>query len=90
MTYSKTEAAYLILKSVKKPLHVKEIINIAVSKNMIKTSGKTPESTLAVDLLLENRRRTERDIEHRFVKLGVGTWGLREWFIKTSQDYTKK
>lgn len=79
MTYSKTEAAYLILKLGKKPLHVTEIIKIALDKKMIKTNGKTPESTLAVDLLLETRRRTKQGVKQRFVKVGTGTWGLKEW-----------
>lgn len=79
MAYSKTEAAYLILKSSKKPLHVGEIVEIALEKNMIKTSGKTPESTLAVDLLLETRRRAKQEVKQRFVKVGSGTWGLTEW-----------
>lgn len=79
MTYSKTEAAYLILKSSRKPLHVDEIIEIALDKKMIKTKGKTPESTLAVDLLLETRRRAKQGVKQRFVKVGTGTWGLTEW-----------
>lgn len=77
--FSKTEATYKILKEAKKPLHVAEIIKIALAKRMIKTKGKTPESTLAVDLLLENRRRTQQGIKLRFVKVGSGTWGLTEW-----------
>lgn len=79
MIYSKTEAAYLILKSSKKPLHIGEIIKIALVKKMIKTSGKTPQSTLAVDLLLENRRRANQGVKQRFIKVGSGTWGLTEW-----------
>ena len=74
MTYSKTEAAYLILKSSKKPLHVSEIIKIALGKKMIKTKGKTPESTLAVDLLLENRRREKQGIKPRFEKGRMVLW----------------
>lgn len=77
--FSKTEAAYKILKDTKKPLHVAEIVKIALAKKMIETKGKTPESTLAVDLLLENRRKTEQGIKLRFVKVGSGTWGLTEW-----------
>lgn len=76
---SKTEAAYNVLKSAKKPLHVVEIIKIALAKKIIQTKGKTPESTLAVDLLLENRRKTKKGIKLRFVKVGPGTWGLSEW-----------
>ena len=79
MTYSKTEAAYLVLRSNKKPLHVNEIIKIALDKKMIKTKGKTPESTLAVDLLLENRRKAKQGVKPRFVKVGPGVWGLTEW-----------
>lgn len=77
--FSKTEAAYKILKEAKKPLHVAEIVKIAIAKKMIRTKGKTPESTLAVDLLLENRRKTEQGVKLRFVKVGSGTWGLTEW-----------
>jgi DNA-directed RNA polymerase delta subunit len=77
--YSKTEAAYKILKDTKKPLHVQEIIKIALAKKMIKTKGKTPESTLAVDLLLENRRKTKQGLKHRFLKVGSGVWGLTDW-----------
>lgn len=77
--FSKTEAAYKILKEAKKPLHVAEIVKIAIAKKMIRTKGKTPESTLAVDLLLENRRKTEQGVKLRFVKVRSGTWGLTEW-----------
>ena len=77
--FSKTEATYKILKAVKKPLHVKKIIEIAILKKMITTKGKTPESTLAVDLLLENRRKAKQGIKPRFIKVGSGTWGLVEW-----------
>jgi hypothetical protein len=77
--YSKTDAAYLILKEFKKPLHVADIIKIALSKKLIKTIGKTPESTLAVDLLLENRRRTKKGTALRFVRISSRTWGLTEW-----------
>ncbi|MFH1968276.1 MAG: winged helix-turn-helix domain-containing protein [bacterium] len=77
--FSKTEAAYKILKNAKKPLHVEEIIKIAISKKMIETKGKTPESTLAVDLLLENRRKDKQGVKPRFIKVGPGTWGLVDW-----------
>lgn len=77
--YSKTEAAYKILKESKKPLHVEDIIKIALDKKLIKTQGKTPESTLAADLLFENRRKTKKGSKLRFIKVGSGTWGLTEW-----------
>ena len=55
-------------------MHLKEIIEIALDKGMIKTSGKTPESTLATDLLLENRRRTDQGTKKRFKKIGPAIW----------------
>ncbi|MDP3764849.1 MAG: winged helix-turn-helix domain-containing protein [bacterium] len=76
---SKTEAAYKILKEAKKPLYVGDIIKTALAKKLIKTKGKTPDSTLAVDMLLENRRRAKQGVKPRFVKVAPATWGLTEW-----------
>lgn len=76
---SKTEATYKILKRYRKPLHVKEIINIALSQKMIFTKGKTPESTLGADLYSENKRRKEQGRRTRFCRVGPGIWGLTEW-----------
>jgi hypothetical protein len=78
-TLSKTAAAYVILKAAKKPMHVDKIIQLALEKKLISTKGKTPESTMSVDMLLENRRRKERGAPLRFVKVGPATWGLSEW-----------
>lgn len=75
---SKTEAAYIILKNAKKPLHVKEIIKIALAKGMIETKGLTPESTLNADLYLENKRRLKQGKKPRFVKVARGMWALAE------------
>lgn len=75
---SKTEAAYKILKAAKKPMHVKEIVKVALAKDMINTSGKTPDATLAVELLMENRRREKNGIKPRFKKVGPSTWELIE------------
>lgn len=76
--FSKTEAAYRIIKAAGKPMHVKEIIEVALAKKMIKTSGKTPHATLEAELLLENKRKAKRDIKPRFVKVGPSTWALTE------------
>ena len=76
---SKTTAGYMILAESKKPMHVHEICEIAIKRGLIKTKGKTPASTLAADLLLENRRRESTGKKTRFVKVGSGTWALAEW-----------
>ena len=71
---SKTEAAYLILTEYNKPMNVREIVKIALDRGLIEVKGKTPDSTLAADLLQENRRRTERNLPLRFRKVSPGTW----------------
>lgn len=76
---SKTAAAYLILKAAKKPMHVDKIVQLAIEKKLISTKGKTPESTMSVDMLLENRRRKARGATLRFEKVGPAIWGLSEW-----------
>jgi hypothetical protein len=76
---SKTEAAYKILKEEKKPLHSSEIIKLAIKKGLIETKGKTPESTLNVDIYLENKRRLARKDTCRFKKVGPAIFALTEW-----------
>jgi hypothetical protein len=71
---SKTNAAYSILQEYKKPMKVKEIIDIALKRGMIEVNGKTPESTLASDLLQENRRKQKQNRPVRFKKVGPGQW----------------
>ena len=77
--YTKTQAAFIILKEHGKPLHVKEIIRIALSKKMIDTKGKTPIATLLADFHNENKRRAKRNDILRFVRISPGIWGLAEW-----------
>ena len=59
-------------------MHIKEIVEIALAKKMIKTEGLTPESTLSADLYSENKRRKRQGKNVRFVKVGPGTWALAE------------
>jgi len=80
--YTKVEAAYLILKEYNKPLHVREIIRIALAKKMIETKGKTPWSTMGADFYNENKRRTNQGRELRFMRVDEGLWGLVEWGLK--------
>jgi len=80
--YTKVEAAYLILKEHNKPLSLREIIRIALSRKMIETKGKTPWSTLGADFCNENKRRTKQGRDLRFVCIGQGVWGLVEWGLK--------
>ncbi|MHB8192942.1 MAG: winged helix-turn-helix domain-containing protein [Bellilinea sp.] len=79
---SKTSAAYLILKEAGKPLTVREILLIALSRNLFNVNGKTPETTLNADLHNENMRRKGRGERTRFTKVAPKTWALTEWNLK--------
>jgi len=83
--YTKVEAAFVILKNYGRPLHVREIVRIAIVKKMIETKGKTPWSTMSADFYNENKRKTRRDAELRFVRIGDGMWGLTEWGLTLAE-----
>lgn len=80
--YAKTEAAFMILKQNGSPLHVKEIIRIALERQMIETKGKTPWLTLTSDLHSENKRTAKQGRDSRFIRVDAGVWGLVEWRLK--------
>jgi len=80
MTYLR--AAYKVLKKKKKPLHSKEILEIALKKKLIKTEGKTPWATMNA-VLNEDINNNQRS---PFVKLGSSTFYLK----KLSKKYMRK
>ena len=71
-----TEAAYAILKAEGRPLTTKEITQKAISRNLIKTQGKTPKETMYASIYLENKRKLKRGADPRFKKVGIDTWDL--------------
>jgi len=77
--YSKIEAALIILKDQNKPLTARQIVEIALAKEIIETKGKTPASTMGADFYNENKRRIKKGLPIRFSNLGEGLWGLTEW-----------
>ena len=66
----------------RKPMHYKDILDIAVKKGWILTKGLTPETTLTAVIGSENRRKLRRGEEPRFVAYGKGLYGLSEWESK--------
>ncbi|MBA7606961.1 hypothetical protein ES703_14113 [subsurface metagenome] len=88
--YAKTEAAYLILKDYKKPLHVREIIRIALANGMFETKGKTPELSLSASIYSENKLRTQKGESLRFCRIGKETWGLIEWGLEPIKPKVSK
>ncbi len=73
---SKIEAAVKILNEKKREMTAKEIIDIALRRNLIKVKGKTPDVTLNADIINENKRRNKNKIQARFKRTSIGKWSL--------------
>jgi HB1, ASXL, restriction endonuclease HTH domain/Restriction endonuclease len=71
-----TEAAAEVLRLAGKPLHYKEITELAVEKNLLSHVGKSPEVTMGARLaaLIKKEDKTQP-----IVRLKPGVFALREW-----------
>lgn len=82
-----TEAAAEVLRLAGKPLHYKEITELAVEKNLLSHVGKSPEVTMGARLaaLLKKEDKT-----NPIVRVKPGVFALRDWNEKkkkaTKQD----
>jgi hypothetical protein len=74
-----TEAAAEVLRLAGKPLHYKEITDLAVEKNLLSHVGKSPEVTMGARLaaLLKKEDKT-----NPIVRVKPGVFALREWSDK--------
>lgn len=82
-----SEAAYEILKQANKALSSVELVEIALSKSLIETKGKTPEATMWSALYLEGQRKGNQS---RFMQIGQDKWCLSEWGKETVQVEIEK
>lgn len=73
MNNSFKDLAYEILREAKRPLHSKEITDIALKRGWLKTAGKTPEATMNATLLVDINSKKEKS---RFVKTAPSTYAL--------------
>src|SRR5882724_10439913 len=75
-----TEAAAEVLRLVGRPLHYKEITDLAIEKNLLSHVGKSPEVTMGARLaaLL---KKTSKD--NPLVRVKPGVFALREWDDET-------
>lgn len=71
-----TEAAALVLRLVGKPLHYKDITDIAIDKGLLSHVGKSPEVTMG-SRLNSLLKKSDRDNPLKRVKPGV--FALRDW-----------
>ena len=76
---TKVEAAYTILQELGSPQHYKDILKIAIDRQLINTRSLTPGSALISSILQENDARINAGLLPRFEPLGNGYYGLTEW-----------
>src|SRR4051812_19430834 len=75
-----TEAAAQVLRLVGKPLHYKEITDIAIEKNLLSHVGKSPEVTIGARLAATLKKESP---ENPLVRVKPGVFALRVWDEKT-------
>ncbi len=75
-----TDAAAEVLRLVGKPLHYKEITDIAIEKNLLSHVGKSPEVTMGARLAATLKKDSG---ENPLVRVKPGVFALREWDEKT-------
>ncbi len=75
-----TDAAAEVLRLVGKPLHYKEITDIAIEKNLLSHVGKSPDVTMGARLAATLKKDSP---ENPLVRVKPGVFALREWDEKT-------
>ena len=71
-----TDAAAQVLRLVGKPLHYKEITDVAIERNLLSHVGKSPEVTMGARLAALVKKG---DKENPLVRVKPGVFALREW-----------
>src|SRR4030095_2650731 len=71
-----TEAAAQVLRLVGKPLHYKEITDVAIEKNLLSHVGKSPEVTMGARLAALVKKN---DKDNPLIRIKPGVFALREW-----------
>src|SRR5438477_482815 len=82
-----TEAAAEVLRQAGKPLHYKEITELAIEKNLLSHVGKSPEVTMGARLaaLLKKEDKT-----NPIVRVKPGVFALRDWDEKKGRRGAKE
>lgn len=70
------DASVAVLRMMQRPMTAKDIAKIALEKQLVKSSGKTPDRTVAALIYQEMNRRKEKSA---FVLANKGIFGLREF-----------
>ncbi|MBM4363834.1 MAG: winged helix-turn-helix domain-containing protein, partial [Deltaproteobacteria bacterium] len=71
-----TEAAAQVLRIVGKPLHYKEITDVAIERDLLSHVGKSPDVTMGARLTALVKKA---DRDSPLVRVKPGVFALREW-----------
>src|SRR5215470_18219268 len=71
-----TEAAAEVLRLAGKPMHYKEITELAIEKNLLSHVGKSPEVTMGARLAALLKKE---DKSNPIVRVKPGVFALRDW-----------
>lgn len=71
-----TEAAVAVLRLVGKPLHYKEITDVAIERSLLSHVGKSPEVTMGARLAAQVKKT---DKENPIKRIKPGVFALAEW-----------
>src|SRR5688572_17623225 len=71
-----TEAAAHVLRLVGKPLHYKEITDVAIEKDLLSHVGKSPEVTMGARLAAVVKKDQK---DSPLVRVKPGVFALRDW-----------
>src|SRR6476469_7404571 len=82
-----TEAAAEVLRMAGKPLHYKEITELAIEKNLLSHVGKSPEVTMGARLAALLKKD---DKSQPIVRVKPGVFALREWDEKKGRKREKQ
>lgn len=75
-----TDAAEQVLESsASKQLHYRDITRLSLDRQLLDTTGKTPEATMYAQILTEVKRRRQRREQQRFMLLGKGMISLAKF-----------
>ncbi len=75
-----TDAAAEVLRLIGRPLHYKEITDIAIEKNLLSHVGKSPEVTMGARLAAMLKKDSG---DTPLIRVKPGVFALREWDEKT-------
>lgn len=76
------DTAYQILTEAKKPLHSKEITEIALKRGLLQTSGKTPHATMSAQLVMDVVKNKGKSL---FIKAGPSIFALNTDVTKSDE-----